>query len=352
MATPLFSQQPQRGGAGAGGRGGTVAGALVEFKAGRLFRDGATNWVRPDARRGVCYVRRDDEGLMYFCWKERQGGAQPEEELIVFSGDVRLEKVQQSSGRVYVLKFQSSSQRVFFWLQEPDAAGDSRLIGRVNAVLDDKGEDEEEEARTLLRQDSQEAEALSRHREQSALARESSELSRDALASTQVGGVPASMRRVSQQNPGDDVQPMGERAAAGLGPGQLGSLRELLSSIQVPEGYAGASAASAAEQVHLADVLTPENLRAVLEDERLRHALFPTLPDEIPRSQRALGQIIRSAQFQQALNSLSYVLESGQMAALVTQLGLDAEAGTSVAAFLQAIQEQLKREQDEDEEMQ
>ncbi|KAJ2824989.1 hypothetical protein IWW50_003066 [Coemansia erecta] len=360
MATPLFSQQPGRGGSGFGiNTGGSVSGSLAEFKAGRLFRDGETNWVRPDARRGICFVKKEDDELMRFCWKERQSGAQVEEELIVFPGDVYLEKVQQSGGRVYVLKFKSSSQRLFFWLQEPDADADSKLISSVNEVLggdDDDvnmedypmGEDDDEDVRSLLlrRHGSREAEALSHQREQSALARESSTLSRDALPSVQVGGVPSSARRASQDTPGDDVTPMGERAAAGMGPNQLNSLRQLLSSIQVPEGYTTRSAPDNA-QVHLADVLTAENLRAVLEDERLRSSLFPTMPDDIPRSQRALEKIIRGPQFQQALDSLSYLLESGQMAPLVTQLGLDPEAGTSVAAFLHAIQQQLEKEKAE-----
>ncbi|KAJ1723406.1 hypothetical protein LPJ61_005828, partial [Coemansia biformis] len=199
MATPLFSQQPRRGGPGAGRAGGSIAGSLVEFKAGRLFRDGQTNWVRPDPRRGICFARKEDDGLLRFCWKDRQAGSQVEEELIVFPGDVYLEKVQQTSGRVYVLKFRSSSQRLFFWLQEADADSDKALIHRVNAILgagsedDDEEEEDEEEGdeeggrlddstpAMLRRQGSREAEVLSRHREQSALAQENPALHGNTL---------------------------------------------------------------------------------------------------------------------------------------------------------------------------
>ncbi|KAJ2077739.1 hypothetical protein H4R24_004944 [Coemansia sp. RSA 988] len=356
MATPLFSQQPQHGGSGLGSRGqGSVPGSLAEFKAGRLFRDGETNWVRPDPRRGYCYIKKEDDGLLRFCWKDRQAGAQVEEELIVFPGDVYLERVQQSSGRVYVLKFKSSSQRVFFWMQEPDAVADDALISRVNAVLGDGGEDdmdiygaaeeedEDDESRLLLhRHSSREAEALSRHNEQLALA-QSSDLHGSSLQSAQVGGVPGgNLRRSSQQLPGGDVDPVDGRSAAGIGASQLGHLRQLLSDIQVPEGY-GARAADGS-RINLVDVLTPSNLSAVLEDSRLRSSLFPTLPDNIPHTRQGLDEVVRSPQFQQALDSLSYVLESGQLAPLVTQLGLDPTAGTSVGAFLEAIEKQLKNE--------
>ncbi|PIA13844.1 adhesion regulating molecule [Coemansia reversa NRRL 1564] len=361
MATPLFSQQPQRGGSGLNNRGqGSVPGSLAEFKAGRLFRDGETNWVRPDPRRGYCYIKKEDDGLLRFCWKDRQAGAQVEEELIVFPGDVYLERVQQSSGRVYVLKFKSSSQRVFFWMQEPDADADDELISRVNSVLGEGGEDDmdiygaaeeeeeeeeddDDESRLLLhRHTSREAEALSRHNEQLALA-QSSDLHVGSLPSAQVGGVPGTnLRRSSQQLPGGDVEPADSGSVAGMGASQLSHLRQLMSNIQVPEGYD--SHAADDTRINLADVLTPSNLRAVLEDSRLRSSLFPTLPDNIPRTRQGIDNVIRSPQFQQSLDSLSYLLESGQLAPLVTQLGLDPEAGTSVAAFLEAIEKQLENE--------
>ncbi|KAJ2550095.1 hypothetical protein IWW49_003517 [Coemansia sp. RSA 1797] len=323
MATPLFSQHQH----------GAVSESLVEFKAGRLFRDGETNWVRPDPRAGLCFVKKEDDELLRFCWKERSSNALVEEELIVFPGDVSLEKVTQSSGRVYVLKFKSSSQRLFFWLQEADATRDAQLINSVNDVLggDDDFSMGDDDVRELLLEShgSHVSDVLS-HNEQGALARESSSLSHDSLPSAQVGGSH------------NDTTP-GMRRAAGLGPSQLSSLRQMLADIQVPSNY------SSQTSVHLGDVLTPANLRSVLEDARLREALFPTLPDHVPRSQRALDQVIRGPQFQQALESLSYVLESGQMGPLVTQLGLAPEAGSSVAAFLKAIQEQLEREKAEDE---
>ncbi|KAJ2718647.1 hypothetical protein GGI07_005657 [Coemansia sp. Benny D115] len=361
MATPLFSQ----GARGAGSGGASVPGALVEFKAGRLFRDSDSNWVRPDARRGVCYVAKGDDGLLRFAWRDAKSN-RTEEELIVFPGDVTLEKVKQSSGRVYVVKFLTSSHRSFFWMQGADAEQDAQIVKRVNAALnigndedEDDGADEEEEEEeyvtpaALRRRSSREAEVLSRHREQSALASEALGGLQGTLASAQVGGVPGgNLRRASMQQPGDDITHMGTGGLGGgrsVGREELSSLRRLLADIQVPEG-AGARGQAG---LHLGDVLTRENLAAVLGDAALRRTLFPHLPEGVEHDEASLDRVIGSAQFRQALGSLSYVLETGQMAPLVRQLGLDAEAGTSVEAFIRAIARQAKNDgDDEDAEMQ
>lgn len=64
---------------------------------------------------------------MHFCWRPRSASMnQPELELIMFPADGRFTPYQPSpkestssriNGRVFVLRFQSSRQRHFFWLQ-------------------------------------------------------------------------------------------------------------------------------------------------------------------------------------------------------------------------------------------
>ncbi|KAJ2670627.1 hypothetical protein GGI25_005762, partial [Coemansia spiralis] len=185
-------------------------------------------------------------------------------------------------------------------------------------------EEEGEEEELLQRRGSREAEALSHQHEQSALARESPAMD-SSLATAQVGGV--SNVRVASREPGNDVT---------MGSG-LDSLRQML--LDSPS-----SSSRQQTRLQLGDVLTRENLMAVLADERLHKALFPTLPENVPRTRGALDRIIRSPQFQQALDSLSYVLESGQMAGLVGQLGLDPSASSSVEAFLKAIARQAEKD--------
>ncbi|KAI9315857.1 hypothetical protein BX666DRAFT_260702 [Dichotomocladium elegans] len=93
----------------------------------------------------------------------------------------------------------------------------------------------------------------------------------------------------------------------------------------------------------LNDVLTTEALTPVLHDSDICRSLFPYLPEESERSPAEVRHVVRSPQFQQALASLSFALESGELGPLLTQLGLPASAGSNVEAFLRAIEEQTKR---------
>jgi hypothetical protein len=57
------------------------------------------------------------------------------QDLIIFPGEAEFLKVTQSSGRVYILKFSSSSQRLFFWLQDASDEKDAELTGKINRVI-------------------------------------------------------------------------------------------------------------------------------------------------------------------------------------------------------------------------
>lgn len=79
---------------------------------------------------GYLYVFEEDE-LMHFCWRPRtEPMSRPELELVMVPSDGRFvpytgpctsnsatSKKPLTNGRIFVLKFQSSTQRHFFWLQ-------------------------------------------------------------------------------------------------------------------------------------------------------------------------------------------------------------------------------------------
>lgn len=72
---------------------------------------------------------------MHFCWKDRTSGS-VEDDLIIFPEDAEFKKVTQcTTGRVYVLKFKSSSRRCFYWMQEPKEDKDEELVRKVNEYL-------------------------------------------------------------------------------------------------------------------------------------------------------------------------------------------------------------------------
>lgn len=42
-----------------------------------------------------------------------------------------------TTGRVYILKFKSSSQKVFYWMQSKNDEKDDELVNRVNQLIND-----------------------------------------------------------------------------------------------------------------------------------------------------------------------------------------------------------------------
>lgn len=89
-----------------------------------------TRMVTPDRRKGLIIVKKEDE-LTHFQWKDRKSG-EIETDLIVFPDDAIFRKVEESNGRVYLLDFKTSDQKLFFWMQEPDAEKDAELAKKVN----------------------------------------------------------------------------------------------------------------------------------------------------------------------------------------------------------------------------
>lgn len=91
--------------------------------------------VHPDTRKGLVYVYQAEDGLIHFCWKDRTTG-NVEDDLIIFPDDCEFKKVEAcKTGRVYLLKFKSSSRKLFFWMQESKVDKDEEWTRRVNEVM-------------------------------------------------------------------------------------------------------------------------------------------------------------------------------------------------------------------------
>ena len=88
--------------------------------------------VTPDSRRGLLYLDQQDDGLLHLYWKDRKTSA-VEDDLIIFPDEAEFVVV--PNKRVYVLKFKSSSQRLFYWIQEVDGAKDEETIKKFNKVM-------------------------------------------------------------------------------------------------------------------------------------------------------------------------------------------------------------------------
>ena len=111
--------------------------ALVQFKAGKMTLNPSDKMVTADKRKGLVIVEQTDDHLMHFKWKERGKDANKdaEDDLIIFPDDVEFKKVACTDDRVFILKFKSSSRKMFFWMQEPKDDKDEDLAKKVNDYL-------------------------------------------------------------------------------------------------------------------------------------------------------------------------------------------------------------------------
>ncbi|TPX66864.1 hypothetical protein SpCBS45565_g04228 [Spizellomyces sp. 'palustris'] len=277
----LFGSAAQRG-----------PGALVEIKAGKCTREGTL--VKPDTRKGLIYMNQGEDSLMHFYWKDRRTGA-VEDDLIIFPEEADFVKVTQSNGRVYVLKFKSSSQKLFFWMQEAKSDKDEELARKVNNLINNPpapGQDPMENDLLQVLQQS----------------------ARDAGSSESA------------------TTPSSASASA-----QLEQIRDVLASIRVSD----AETESAGDLAH---VLNPDTVGPILNNPNISAALFPNLPQTTNRSPAEIQALMSSPEFTQSVQSLSAALRSGQLAPVLQQLapGSDMEA---LQTFLQSVQDRINQDQ-------
>ncbi|KAH7274266.1 proteasome complex subunit Rpn13 ubiquitin receptor-domain-containing protein [Fusarium solani] len=101
---------------------------IITFKAGQCEVDTSTKpfKVKPQSEPGYIYLYSEDD-LVHFCWRKRSDPLdQPELDLIMVPTDGSFvpyeytttpQPTSKTDGRIFVLKFSSSSQRYLFWLQ-------------------------------------------------------------------------------------------------------------------------------------------------------------------------------------------------------------------------------------------
>jgi hypothetical protein len=270
---------------------------LLAFKAGRAFRREGTNFVDPSPTKGAIMLQNAEDGLLHFMWKNRSTD-QVEEDLILIPSDATFVKVSQSSwGRTYVLKFSSSNQRHFFWMQDASNRKDDEFARNINRYLENPEY------------------------------------------------IPVWDTRPTQPEASTSSQPLTGPIGTTPTPEQLAQLQSLLASMS-------GNTASAEPELALTDILTPENLNPLFTAyPDLVSALFPHLPPDlpVPPSPEVLRRIISSPQFRSAVRSFDQALRTGLLGNLVTGLGLPEEAGLGIEAFLDAVQEQAGGEEEEDE---
>ncbi|CAH3141546.1 proteasomal ubiquitin receptor ADRM1-A-like [Pocillopora verrucosa] len=353
---------------------------LVEFRAGKMTMKGTT--VTPDKRKGMVYIYQSEDSLMHFCWKDR-GTGNVEDDLIIFPDDIEYKRVKQcTTGRVFILKFKSSTRKFFFWMQEPKTDKDEEYSTKVNNLLNNPptpgsgggGSGLPPALAGLSEQlgDGQLQGLLGNLDQQQllqllsgygglgghgGLSSAGSSISAPTAASptpTRVQSSPGP-RSTSSASSSGTTTPRPATATPSVPPApqsrptqprhavQLTDLQNILSNIQVPAENAEQASR---ENVDLSSVFTPDSIMPLLSDPEFREQLAPFLPagEELPQSPTELSNTLRSPQFQQALGMFSSALQSGQLGPLMGQFGFNDEVmGAArrgdMVGFVRAVQD-------------
>ncbi|KAL1416851.1 hypothetical protein MTO96_027447 [Rhipicephalus appendiculatus] len=362
---------------------------LVEFRAGKMTRKG--NMVHPDKRKGTVYVHQSEDSLMHFCWKDRTSGS-VEDDLIIFPEDAEFKKVTQcTTGRVYVLKFKSSSRRCFYWMQEPKEDKDEELVRKVNEYLNnppvpgsgrgagssgaggsgthlhsDLPNIGDDDLQNLLNNMSQNqlvqllggiggvggvanlTSLLGGARGSQSITPTGSIGSTSEAAAASAGSAPAQSTTASSTAGAVTELPAATASTASTagnnssgsasasGPAiQLSDLQSILSGIKVPPGSEAAGAEASKEQavnVDLSTAINMEVLQPLLDNK-----------DLMGRVEKLLPPSTESDKQPDALSMFSTALHSGQLGPLMQQFGMDdsvvaAANSGDMAQFVKALQ--------------
>ncbi|CUA75181.1 hypothetical protein RSOLAG22IIIB_01829 [Rhizoctonia solani] len=277
---------------------------LFSIKAGRAFRREGTNFIDSESTRGTLLLEAGEDDLLYLRWRARDGDASAREdlELVIFPSDATLERISNDrSVRLWVLKFKSSDQLHFFWLQDPDNSQDSSNIEKINTLMTEF-----------------DPEAIGGH-----------------TVNTESADVTAGVSNNSAR----------DTPAGPLNPEQLDSVvQEILRNLQ------GHRRAGVTPDVALSDILIPSTLAPLLQDPEVVGSLTQFLPPELLSSSHAASvsmqelvkQTVSSAPFRASVRSLDQALSTGLLGGLVTSLGMPVEAGLGIHPFLEAIKVQAK----------
>lgn len=369
-----------------GGRGGAAQSkALVEFRAGKMTTATGSSLVSPDRRKGLIQIEQGDDQLMHFKWKDRGTGV-VEDDLIIFPDDIEFVRVKQcTTGRVFVLKFKSSSRRMFFWMQEPKEDKDEEFCKKVNDCLNkppgaegatsgglgsggrgglsaalggggpvDLSSLGDGELQSLLGNMSQQqlvqlfSGGLGGLANSGLLSNRSSNNSSTTSTRERTGTSPTTTAPVpataSEESTASSLRPKtassdATAGASGNVPIQLMDLQSVLSGIKVPSS-------SKEPSIDLSSGITGEVIKPLLNNAEFVQKMKDLLPpsEETIDPANEISSTISSPQFKQALQLFSSGLQSAQLGPLIREFGLGdaavaAASAGNMEAFIKAVED-------------
>lgn len=382
---------------------------IITFKAGICDVDSSSKpyKVKPKPEPGYVYLYAEDD-LIHFCWRERNTPLDaPELDLVMVPTDghfVPHESSKQprsaakTNGRVFVLKFMSSSQRHMFWLQsKPQGRNgdpawfsprDLKIGQIVDALLQGEEVDVQRELASVVNSDNDD----SRRDNDDDEAMEDAEGRGDQNDphSSGTGGAGAGATGGDIREEGEGAREGGAdgaRAASGQSLDAATAVRNFLDSLK---GGAGGASSRAEGKLYppLSDLLTPPTTVPMVQDaseaqlDELLSFLPPSLvilsqqadtgdasteptADAIEAAKQAMSigqkkallvKVLRSPQFHQSLASLTMALRDGGLPSVADALAIKVEnngyvkgssvplgGGDAVEAFVEGVKKTVEK---------
>ena len=289
-----------------------------------------------------------------FVWRSRETGT-ADESIVLLGVTVHVCKSAPDTSRIFYLNC-DGARRIFFWMQSKDAAKDAENVGAINSVVngEENGASSSGGAGGGASAIEQHAEQLGIDEEQIAILQALAPEERNqiieqmGLADHPAFADGASAARDGTPLPPSELPgmatPMVTETPAAPPPVRAGSASAATPDLAFGDDMlrnvmAGAAAASS-NGANLADILSPEMVTPLLDNEEFVAALLPHLP-EGEATITGLRANVNSPQYSQALQALNSALESGDLAASMGQFGVDpaavAAAGGGVLGLAAAI---------------
>ncbi|KAF1362746.1 hypothetical protein EJ07DRAFT_174288 [Lizonia empirigonia] len=383
---------------------------LITFKAGKCeitARDGNKQTVKPVRTQGYVYLYQGEDEFVHFCWRPRNKTLDESElDLIMIPGDGSFspytgkdaaedsESVKSpTDGRVFVLKFNSSSQRYLFWLQSKsqhsrgDASWFSERDLKIGQIADLLLNGEEIDVQAELASIPNAPSGGDDDETMEDVEEESS--SRNRHGST--GGAGAGATGGDIRDEGEESREGGADGGRATGSGDVSSIvQNFMNSLKGGNlgGSSGSQQSGGESFTTLLDLLWPTSTVPTIENasDELIDALcaqLPTTPflleaevedvEQIdPNGETAqmvvqtldqeskrdvLKRILRAPQLRAALGSLTEALRTGALPTVSQALNIDVEhggymrggamplgGGDAVKAFLEGVKKTVENE--------
>lgn len=274
-----------------------------------------SSWLRSPGKGKVTISRESEGDFPYFQWEARDGfeadpSIYPTEPLVLIPGDAKwIHAKACKTGRMFALKFASSDQTQFYWMQTRVERGseldtltplDKSIFEQITSLLREEDEDE-----------------MEYEEEESAPAHTTAA---NQTAATSSAPVPA---------------------AATTAP----DLSNLLNSVTTP-----ANSRDSVPIVNISDALPTSLLINHINSlpEPQLQPLLDNLPDQVPKTKEELLRIIQSSQFAQGSDTFSNVLMQGGLGPIVARELDYPYQGEGVEGFLNGVRKSAPKKEDEE----